>query len=58
MGKLLCGLILLVPILTAIVAKDWTEEWAENGEKGFDLDWFWMGSNLKSLGKVYRKDFI
>lgn len=51
MGKLLCGIILLVPILTAIVAKDWTEEWAENGEKGFDLDWFWMGSNLKSLGR-------
>lgn len=51
MGKLLCGLILLVPILTAIVAKDWTEEWADNGEKGFDLDWFWMGSNLKSLGR-------
>jgi len=51
MGKLLCGLILLAPILTAIVAKDWTEKWAENGEDGFDLDWFWMGSNLRSLGR-------
>ena len=58
MGKLLCGIILLAPILTAIVAKDWTEKWAENGEDGFDLDWFWMGSNLRSLGKLYKEDII
>ena len=50
MGKLLCGVILLMPILTAIVAQG---NWGDNdGDNGFDLDWFWIGSNLRTLGKL------
>ena len=25
----------------------------EYGDSDFDSDWFWMGSNLRSLGKVF-----
>ena len=49
MRTLFCGVILLFAIHVAIFAKDCDE----NGfDKDFDSDWFWLGSNLKQIGKV------
>ena len=55
MRTLFCGAILLFSILAAIFAK---RDCDENGNTKFNSDWFWMGSNLRSLGKAHADPII
>ena len=50
MRTLLLGVILLSSILLAIAARGNFDE-DEYGDNDFNSDWFWIGSNLPSVGK-------
>ena len=63
MRILICGVILLFSILVAIFAQDYNEndypeDYPENGNRAVNSDWFWMGSNLVSLGNIRESHII
>ena len=44
--------LLALAVNSAVVDQD---RWGNDGSTGFDLDWFWIGSNLRSIGKYHGK---
>ena len=50
MRTLFLGVVLLSSILLAIAARDFFDE-DEYGDNDFNSDWFWIGSNLPSVGE-------
>ena len=55
MSKLFCGGILLLTAFLVIFAVDFDEN---SKNLGFDSDWLWIGSDLKSAGKQMSKKII
>ena len=71
MRTLFCRVILLFSIFEAIFASQHRNNDTDvyhfdddhfddnnNINRDFDTDWFWMGSDLRSIGKVYIKAII
>lgn len=47
MRRLFYGAILVCSVLVVTSAQNFDDEFGSD----FDLDWFWMGSDLRSIGK-------
>ena len=56
MHTLCCRVILLFSIFAAIFALDFEDDNDINSD--FDSDWFWMGSDLRSIGKLHDMAII